>query len=112
MHVGTLEKVQYDMIIGTDLLEYLQINIKYSNSSIEWDTAEIPMRSRDATIEEAFHIQDTPCLEEASERIKQILDAKYEPANLDEITAECTNLNTEEKHKLKSLLTKFEHLFD
>jgi hypothetical protein len=51
MHVGTLENVHYDMIIGNDLLERLKIDLKYSTATIEWDGAEIPMKSRDATIE-------------------------------------------------------------
>jgi hypothetical protein len=40
----------------------------------------------DLTIKDSYLIHNTPCLQEAAERIKQILDAKYEPANLDEIT--------------------------
>jgi hypothetical protein len=87
MHVGTLENVHYDMIIGNDLLERLKIDLKYSTATIEWDGAEIPMKSRDATIADSYFIQDSPCLEEAAARIKQILDAKYAPANIDELTA-------------------------
>ena len=44
MHVRTLEKITYDMIIGNDLLEHLKINLKYSTSTIVWDGAEIPMK--------------------------------------------------------------------
>ena len=36
-HVGTLENVHYDMIIGNDLLEHLKIDLKYSTVTIEWD---------------------------------------------------------------------------
>ena len=112
MHVGTLENIHYDMIIGNDLLEYLKFDIKYSTSTIEWDGAEIPMRSKDSTIENSFVISDTPCLQEAAERIKQILDAKYTPANLEELVKGCTHLTVNEQHKLKTLLKKYEHLFD
>ena len=112
MHVGTLENVHYDMIIGNDLLESLKIDIKYSTSTIEWDGAEIPMKSRDATIEDSYYINDTPSLVEAAERIKQILDAKYEPANLEEITANCTHLTDEQREDLFILLKKYESLFD
>jgi hypothetical protein len=90
MHVGTLENVRYNMIIGNDLLECLKFDIKYSTVTIEWEGAEIPMRSRDSTIEDSYLISDTPCLQEAVERIKRILDAKYEPANLDEIVNSCS----------------------
>jgi hypothetical protein len=112
VYVGTLETIQYDMIIGNDLLEALKVDIKYSTMTIEWDGAEIPMRSKDMTIEELYLISNTPCLQEAAERIKQILDAKYEPANLNEIVKECIHLTPDEQSQLKSLLTKYESLFD
>ena len=111
MHVGTLESIHYDMIVGNDLLEDLKLDIKYSTATIEWDGAEVPMRSRDATEKDSYYINDTPCLEEAAERIKQILDAKYEPANLDEVVAEATHLSIDEQNQLKTLLLKYESLF-
>ena len=112
MHVGTLENINYDMIIGNDLLQELQVDIKYSTATIEWDGAEVPMRSRDATVEDSFYISDTPSLQEAAERIKEILDAKYEPADLDEVVAACTHLSLNERDQLKRLLLKYEPLFD
>jgi hypothetical protein len=112
MHVGTLENVHYDMIIGNDLLERLKVDLKYSTATIEWDGAEIPMKSRDATIEDSYYIHDTPCLEEAAERIKQILDAKYAPANIDELTTKCTYLTLQQQEDLNFLLKKYESLFD
>ena len=111
MHVGTLDNVQYDMIIGNDLLQSLKIDIKYSTSTIEWDDIEIPMRSRDATSEDSYVIAED-CLKDASQRIKEILDAKYEPANLDEITTNCKNLDEEQQEDLHKLLTKYKTLFD
>jgi hypothetical protein len=70
------------------------------------------MKSRDATLENSYYIHDSPCLEEAAERIKRILDAKYEPANLEEIVANHDHLSDEEKEGLYSLLKKYESLFD
>ena len=46
------------------------------------------------------------------EHIKRILDAKYEPANLDEVVANCTHLTEEQQEELYSLLKKHESLFD
>ena len=86
--------------IGNNLLDHLKIDLKYSTSTIEWDNAEIPMRSWDATIEDSYYIHDTPRLEETVERIKRILDAKYEPANLDEVVANCTHLTKEQQEEL------------
>ena len=51
-------------------------------------------------------------LEDMSQRIKNILDAKYEPADLDEVIKEQTELSTDEKQKLRVLLDKYSDLFD
>jgi len=56
------------MIIGNDLLESLKIDLKYSTATIEWDGAEIPMKSRDATPENSYFVLDSPCIEEATNR--------------------------------------------
>ena len=51
-------------------------------------------------------------MEEAIERIKNILDAKYEEADLDQIVAESVHLNNFEQKKLLQLLEKYKPLFD
>ena len=51
-------------------------------------------------------------MEESAARLKCILDAKYEPADLGWEVEKCTNLNTEEKDKLLKLLEKYKELFD
>jgi hypothetical protein len=94
-------------IIKNDLLERLKIDLKYSTSTIMWDGIEIPMKSRDATLEDSYFIHDSPCFVEAAERIKRILDVKYEPADLEEVVANCTHLSEEEKEGLHSLLKKY-----
>jgi hypothetical protein len=42
----------------------------------------------------------------------EILDAEYKPENLDDVIKTCENLHVEEQHQLKTLLQKYEHLFD
>jgi hypothetical protein len=42
----------------------------------------------------------------------KILDAEYKPSSLDDIIKTCENLHVEEQHQLKTLLQKYEHLFD
>ena len=46
----------------------------------------------------------------SSVRLKKILDAKYAPADLDEIVRQCVHLTDDAKTKLYVLLTKYEHL--
>ena len=108
MHVGTLDNIHYDIIIGNDLLQHLKIDLKYSTSTIEWDGIKIPMRSRATTLEDSYFIQDQPSLQEAVDSIKMILDAKYQLADLTELAANCTNLTKEQQEDLHALLMKYE----
>jgi hypothetical protein len=45
-------------------------------------------------------------------RATKILDAEYHPASLDDVIKTCESLHIEEQHQLKTLLQKYEHLFD
>ena len=47
-----------------------------------------------------------------AERIQQIVEAKYSPADLEKIVAECSELTLYEQSQLLKLLKKFSHLFD
>ena len=49
---------------------------------------------------------------EATQRMRRILDAKYEKADLDKVANECTHLTEDERTKLKMLLKKHEYLFE
>ena len=102
----------YDMIIGRDILSDLGINIRFSDMMIEWDGAEIPLRDSDLGPEQTYYVNDSPCVEQASQRIKDILDAKYEPADLEAVSREATHLNSDEQQKLQDLLVKYTSLFD
>ena len=72
----------------------------------------MPFKDRDATFETAFHVKGIGSVQESTDRIKRILDATYEKADLERITAECQHLNIEERESLLMLLTKYESLFD
>lgn len=102
---------QYDMIIGRDLLAELGIKLDFKEHTISWDDIEIPMKP-DAATYGNFYIADSPAMDDATERIKHILDAKYEPANLDDIVNSCHHLKTEQRKKLRKLLEKYKILFD
>ena len=55
---------------------------------------------------------ESQALNDASSRLKKILDAKYEPADLDKIARDCDYLTDDEQTQLLSLLHKYQHLFD
>ena len=77
--------MNYDMIMGRDLLQELGININFKNMTLEWDNNIIEMKSTEATEETSFAINDSLAVAVASEWLKRILDAKYETANLEEV---------------------------
>ena len=49
---------------------------------IEWQSTRIPMRDVDEDPKDHVYVTDSPHVESATERIKKILDAKYEPARI------------------------------
>ena len=111
VHV-TRETTNYDMILGRDLLSELKMILDFASNQITWEGAAIPMKGKDKTMEQSFHVQDSASMTEASDRIKRILDAKYEPAKLDAVVQENQHLTPEQRSQLKTLLQKYETLFD
>jgi hypothetical protein len=69
------------------------------------------MKDREATFEESFHVGDTIAMEEAATRIREILKAKYEKANLREICDKSMHLETEQQEQRFRLLSQYEELF-
>ena len=54
------DTVPYDMIIGTDLLMALEMNLKFSNQTIVWDDLTAPMQtSQDQDKDESTYILAT-----------------------------------------------------
>ena len=107
----TKNSLKYDMIIGRDLLSEHGICIDFNSGYMHWNQTIAPLKSKDATISES-HVVDSSHVEDATNRMKEILDAKYEPADLDKVVESCTNLTKDEKKSLRTLLGKYEDIFD
>jgi len=111
LHVA--EKLgNYDMIIGRDILEFLKIDIKFSERQITWDHHELPFKPYAATPRDAYHVREPRVVHDAEKRVQKILDASYEAADLKDICQKHTHLEKEQQQKLLSLLKKYEVLFD
>jgi hypothetical protein len=108
----------FDMIIGRDLLVELGIILNFNSHSVTWDTDSIPMKdsgtlnTQEVILEVYLASNESKSLVDEFSRSTKILDSEYKPAVLEEVTQICSNLNTEEQHKLLELLQKYEHLFD
>ena len=112
------ESSHYDMIIGRDLMHEIGMDIIFSKAEMVWDNASISMQSYDKlheefvdSFEQELMFAHDPTTTDA-ERIQNIVESKYCPADLRTIAEECNLLTSEEKEKLFHLLDKFEHLFD
>jgi hypothetical protein len=106
------------MIIGRDLLDELGMDFLFSQNLMQWDNATVPMRHPewltddliDEYEEEIYSMHDPETTE--AERIQEILDGKYTPADLEKVVEECAHLTKDEQGKLLQLLQKYESAFD
>ena len=90
----------YDIIIGQDLLHELEIDIKFSTKSMCWNDVEVDMKPPTCTKEDSFHVEEELFVNNETDRIAKILDAKYQPADLTELTANISNLMVKQQKQL------------
>ena len=74
-----------DVIIGRDMPQFSGIDICFSDMTIQWENEVMPFKDANASPLESYHIPDRGATADASDRIKKILDAKYEAADLEKI---------------------------
>ena len=79
----------YDMIIGRDLLQELGIVLNFKENTIIWDDSITMMQGNDNSLKSVNSIENSKLLQDATSRMKSILEAKYEAANLDEVSKSC-----------------------
>ena len=113
------KSIGYDMIIGLDLMSELGLIINCRKNVIDWEDIQIPMTSKGTRFTErkqlkALLLSTEEPVSTASEksRLINILDAKYEKANLDDLAEQSKNLNDNQQKALRNLLGKYEDLFD
>ena len=58
------------------------------------------------------HIAESMAVEESADRIRKILDAKYQPMDLEKICSAQSHLEYQQQRKLFDLLDKYSDLFD
>ena len=108
----TQMKGNYDVILGRDVLAELGILIDFRYQTVSWNDASIDMKPTDCTQDTSYYAAETGVVAEATSRISKILDAKYSPANLDEIAKENGKLTIKQKDQLLTLLNRHKPLFD
>ena len=71
-----------------------------------WNDVTIYMKPPTCTREDAFHMEEELVVSNETDCIALILDAKYKPAHLKELTDNLTQLNNNQKEQLHALLDK------
>ena len=105
---------RYDVIVGRGLMIKCGIDILLSTKEVAWEDDRIPFRDVNTTLQE---VMDSLYVEYEDRGIAldtfavEILEAKYEKANLDEIADAQTQLTQEQRDVLRALLKKHEALF-
>jgi hypothetical protein len=96
------ESSNYDIIIGRDLLHSLGIKLLFDTAEIVWDNAKVSMQTPNRTsgnwvdtLEKELLFAHDPTTTDA-ERIQNIIESKYCPADLQKIVEEWKHLSTSE----------------
>jgi len=101
-----------DMIISRDILKFQKIDLRFSDEIIEWDRAEMPFEDRDASTKEAHCVADSNPVEDDVHRVKRILDAKHDKADVEKICEEQAELDGHQWAQLAVPLRKYKALFN
>jgi hypothetical protein len=101
------------MILRRDCLSGLGIKFDFADSTIEWVNVAVPMKDADKPFEESYHIQEPKAIIKSTDNLKTILEAKYEKANLEEMTSKADYPTMAQRKQLLEVLKEREHyLFD
>ena len=81
------------MIIGRDLIIFLDIDIHGTDITIHWEDAAIPWRDIDSTTNNVFALsQHNVSFKYETKRMKRILDDKYSKADIKTIAESSAHL--------------------
>ena len=80
-----------------------------SDQSIQWDDAVLPWRDIDVRHHEVYMATPT---DPEIKRLTEILDAKYEKADLRKVVQKASHLSKSEQEDLFNLLSNYKDLFD
>ena len=72
----------------------------------------MPFKEIDASLIDSHHVSEPAAVEDRTNRVKKILEAKYEAADLQQICSKQDQLLKEQQQKLYDLLDKYAELFD
>ncbi len=113
---------QYDLILGVKTMKKYGIILDFKDKMITIDEVKLPMQNinypQGSSTLRALRLNHSLVMEpqstqDATKRVTQILDAKYQKADLQSIVRDnFKHLSADQHKKLLQLLKKYESLFD
>ena len=115
-------EVEYDIILGRDIMLQLQMDVSFTNKSIAWEGNEIPMRDFNKLKQWKIskfemktiirEMQEPIVTKTATKRMIKILDSRYRKANIKSVVQGALHLNDKQRDMLYKLLIRYEDVFD
>ena len=90
---------QCDIILGQGALTKLGIILDFNQKIVTWGSKLIMMKPMECITDTFYFVQDLPDIAAETDRMSKILDAKYQPANLNKVAAKNKNL-TDNQHSV------------
>ena len=84
----------YDVILWWDVLLKHGIVLDFEQQLVQWDDKVVKIAPTEFT-QETSYVDNTPDIAAEIDRMLKILDAKYQPADLDKVAAKNENLTLE-----------------
>ena len=114
--------IGYDMIIGLDLMVQLGLSVRFKRQVLQQDGATVPMKEPSDMLGQTnltsremskvvIHTEEPVSTREVTEGLVKILDITYAKTDLEQVAANTSQINYEEKTQLLRLLKKFQYLF-
>ena len=88
----------YDMIIGQNVLRSVKADVNFSTNTVSVGEYSVPFVKVEVPVHEVHADQEEA--KRVLNKGKELLEAKYEPADLDEVVAKATALNPDQKKGL------------
>jgi hypothetical protein len=117
-----INRPQYDIILGVKTMKEYGIILDFKDKMIMVDKVKLPMRNinhlQGSSTIRALKLNHSLAMEpqrtqDATKCVTQILDAKYQKADLQSIVKDkCKHLSADQQKKLLQLLKKYKLLFD
>ena len=112
------EQSQYDMILGSDLMKELQIDLLYTTLSIVWDDVSVPMKNRGTVSDPEMtrniyeFSKESSILKMSEDRHNEIIKAMYGKINIQEHVRTFKHLTNEQQDQLAAILKAYPDMYE